>query len=170
MKLTEIITEGKKDRRDVKRAAKPRNPVAHAAQKVAKGSGAHKDKKNTIPRKQKHKTAPVVGEAFDREYDDEAGMADNNIETMKRAVDGLDELIHSGDNLPEWCQEKIAVAKSMLVAVWDYMASEEQVEEKMDIPFAGAKVGHKEGPAGQWRNDGPSAKRPARKGDLVGGM
>jgi hypothetical protein len=65
-----------------------------------------------------------VEEGFNGEYDDEAGMADNNIETMKRAVDGLDGLIHTGDNLPEWCQEKIAVAKSMLVTVWDYMASE----------------------------------------------
>jgi hypothetical protein len=61
----------------------------------------------------------------DEEYDDEAGMADNNLETLKRAVDGLDDLISAGDNLPEWCQEKIAVAKSMLVAVWDYMQSEE---------------------------------------------
>lgn len=58
------------------------------------------------------------------EYDDEAGMADNNLETLKRAVEGLDNLIGSGDNLPEWCQEKIAVAKSMLVTVWDYMESE----------------------------------------------
>jgi hypothetical protein len=59
------------------------------------------------------------------EYNDEAGMADNNLETMKRAVQGIDELIGAGDNLPEWCQEKIAVAKSMLVTVWDYMRSEQ---------------------------------------------
>ena len=63
------------------------------------------------------------------EYDDEAGMADNNLETLKRAVDGLDQLIQPGDNLPEWCQEKIAVAKSMLVSVWDYMASEDASDE-----------------------------------------
>ena len=55
-------------------------------------------------------------------------MADNNIETMKRAVQGLDDLISSGDNLPEWCQEKIAISKSMLVAVWDYMQSEKGKE------------------------------------------
>jgi hypothetical protein len=59
----------------------------------------------------------AVPEDFNGEYDDEAGMADNNLETLSRAVDGIDELIQSGDNLPEWCQEKIAVAKSMLVAV-----------------------------------------------------
>ena len=63
------------------------------------------------------------------EYDDEAGMADNNLETLKRAVVGLDNLIQPGTNLPEWCQEKIAVAKSMLVAVWDYMQSEEHSEQ-----------------------------------------
>jgi hypothetical protein len=70
-----------------------------------------------------------IGEGSNPEYDDEAGMANNNIETMKRAVQGLDDLINAGDNLPEWCQEKIAVSKSMLVAVWDYMQSEENVDE-----------------------------------------
>jgi len=35
--------------------------------------------------------------------------------------------------------------------------------------FAGAKVGHKEGPAGQWRNDNAKKNKPARPGDLVGG-
>jgi hypothetical protein len=56
-------------------------------------------------------------------------MADNNLETLKRAVVGLDDLINAGDNLPEWCQEKIAVSKSMLVSVWDYMQSEENIDE-----------------------------------------
>ena len=69
-----------------------------------------------------------MSEEWNAEYDDEAGMADNNIETMKRAVQGLDDLISTGDNLPEWCQEKIAVSKSMLVAVWDYMQSEKGKE------------------------------------------
>ncbi len=70
-----------------------------------------------------------VAEGFNGEYDDEAGMADNNLETLRRAVDGIDNVINTGDNLPEWCQEKIAVAKSMLVTVWDYMRSEEQIED-----------------------------------------
>jgi len=79
-----------------------------------------------------------VAEDYNPEYDDEAGMADNNLETLSRAVDGIDDLIQSGDNLPEWCQEKIAVAKSMLVAVWDYMYSEEasdEVDPEIDAMF-----------------------------------
>jgi len=70
-----------------------------------------------------------VSEDYNPEYDDEAGMVENNLETLDRAVEGLDDLINSGDNLPEWCQEKIAVAKSMLVSVWDYMYSEEASDE-----------------------------------------
>lgn len=67
----------------------------------------------------------ILEDIENSEYNDEAGMADNNLETMERAIDGIDQLIRPGDNLPEWCQEKIAVAKSMLVTVWDYMKSEE---------------------------------------------
>jgi hypothetical protein len=79
-----------------------------------------------------------MAEEYNPEYDDEAGMADNNLETLERAVEGIDDLIQSGDNLPEWCQEKIAVAKSMLVAVWDYMYSEEasdEVDPEVDAMF-----------------------------------
>lgn len=76
----------------------------------------------------KKKNQKPKNENFDPEYDDEAGMANNNLETLRRAIDGLDEIVQPGDNLPEWCQEKIAVAKSMLVNVWDYMRSEEETQ------------------------------------------
>jgi hypothetical protein len=79
-----------------------------------------------------------MNEKYNAEYDDEAGMADNNLQTLARAVEGIDDLIQTGDNLPEWCQEKIAVAKSMLVAVWDYMYSEEasdEVDPEIDAMF-----------------------------------
>lgn len=76
-----------------------------------------------------NKDGKRIKESFNPEYDDEAGMADNNLNTLERAVDGIDDIINAGDNLPEWCQEKIAVAKSMLVTVWDYMKSEENGEQ-----------------------------------------
>jgi hypothetical protein len=87
---------------------------------------------NAMVRKLRYMRVPLspcgegVAEGFNGEYDDEAGMADNNLETLRRSVEGIDKLISAGDNLPEWCQEKIAVAKSMLVTVWDYMASEKE--------------------------------------------
>ena len=107
MRITELLTEGL------------RNPKDNPCWKGYKPVGTKKKGGKTVPN--------CVPESA--EYDDEAGMADNNLETMKRAVQGIDDLINDGDNLPEWCQEKIAVAKSMLVAVWDYMESEESANE-----------------------------------------
>jgi hypothetical protein len=66
----------------------------------------------------------------DAEYDDEAGMAQSNLHTMARAVNGLLKTIKDNDNLPEWGQEKIAKAEMMLVSVWDYLLS--QKEQGMD--------------------------------------
>jgi hypothetical protein len=74
-----------------------------------------------------------VAEGYNPEYDDEAGMADNNLGTLRKAVDGIDELIQTGDNLPEWCQEKIAVAENMLVTVWNYMQGEQESDEDPEI-------------------------------------
>jgi hypothetical protein len=85
-----------------------------------------------------------MGQDIDNEeYNDEAGMADNNLETLRRAVEGIDEVIQPGTNLPEWCQEKIAVAKSMLVAVCNYMQSEEKdtTQEGMMGAALGAVAG-----------------------------
>ena len=60
------------------------------------------------------------------EYNDEAGMAENNLHTLARAVEGLLDTIKSNDNLPEWVQEKIAKAEMILVTVWDYLLSQKE--------------------------------------------
>lgn len=65
------------------------------------------------------------------EYNDEAGMVKSNIHTIIRAAEELEHLIHDNENMAEWAQEKIAVVKSMIVAVKDYIASEhERAEER----------------------------------------
>jgi len=68
-----------------------------------------------------------VAEGFNGEYDDEAGMAHNNLLTSARAVMGLLKTIDDKDNLPEWVQEKIAKAEMMLVGVWDYLQSQKEM-------------------------------------------
>jgi hypothetical protein len=50
---------------------------------------------------------------------------------MRRAIEGIDEIINDKDNVPEWVQEKIAVTKSMLVSVWDYMQSKERSKKEI---------------------------------------
>lgn len=96
---------------------------------------ANPKKQAAIAIAMKEKGQKPKNESHNSEYDDEAGMADNNLETLRRAVDGIDEIIKPGDNLPEWCQEKIAVAKSMLVTVWDYMRSEQDRGANVDESY-----------------------------------
>jgi hypothetical protein len=85
------------------------------------------------------------------------------------------------DNAPTKAEAPKGFSKEYLQSVVDGkhprpMVSVEKAKELLKnmsesskIPFAGAKVGHKEGPAGQWRNDGAKKNKPARPGDLVGG-
>ena len=70
------------------------------------------------------KTKDFLKESDWEEYNDEAGMIDSNIETIKRTAQELDDLLKSDDNMAEWAQEKLAVAKDMLVRIKDYIASE----------------------------------------------
>lgn len=70
------------------------------------------------------KTKDFIKESDWEEYNDEAGMVDSNLETVKRTAQELDDLLQSDDNMAEWAQEKIAIATHMLVRIKDYVASE----------------------------------------------
>lgn len=80
-----------------------------------------------------------VSEESNDEYNDEAGMVDSNLETIKRAAEELDQVLGQDDNMAEWAQEKLAVVKSMIVAVKDYIVSQKstgidpQVDEEFDM-------------------------------------
>jgi hypothetical protein len=76
-----------------------------------------------------NKAGGKLSENFNPEYDDEAGMAHNSLETIYRATKGLADTIKDGDNLPEWCQEKLSLAEDYLVTVWDYLKSEQAMSE-----------------------------------------
>ena len=71
------------------------------------------------------KTSEFIKEDHE-EYNDEAGMVKSNIHTIIRSAEELEHLIHDNENMAEWAQEKIAVVKSMIVAVKDYIASEHE--------------------------------------------
>jgi hypothetical protein len=77
----------------------------------------------------------TVNESVDQyEYNDEAGMIKNNLHTIVRVAKGLDKATGSNENFPEWAQEKIAVAKSMLVGVMDYIVSQHEMGKRDQLP------------------------------------
>ena len=67
------------------------------------------------------------------EYNDEAGSFKNNLHTIIRVSSHLDNEIADNENLPEWCQEKMAVAKGMVVAVMDYIISQHEMGKQYSV-------------------------------------
>ena len=74
----------------------------------------------------KKKYGLTFNESFNGEYDDEAGMFKNDLQTIQRVSTHLEQEIKDNENLPEWCQAKISQAKGMVVAVMDYMISQHE--------------------------------------------
>jgi len=60
------------------------------------------------------------------EYDDEAGSVKDNLHTIIRTMTELCREIKTNENLPEWCQEKVAQAKGMLTAVMQHITSQHE--------------------------------------------
>jgi len=69
------------------------------------------------------------------EYNDEVGSVVTNLHTIRRMCDVLQKNLEADDNMAEWCQEKIAVTKSMIVTVTDYVLSQKEqgLEENASV-------------------------------------
>jgi GNAT superfamily N-acetyltransferase len=106
----------------------------------------------------KHHQKPKNESYNSDEYDDESGMAYNQLKTIARSVKGLMNTIDDGDNLPEWVQKKLALAEDHLVTIWDYLQSEksdEVMEARNGDTNFGSTVTH-----GSWVvYDGDKVKR-----------
>lgn len=70
----------------------------------------------------------------DAEYDDEASMVKNNLHTIIRVSTHLEREIADTENMPEWCQEKIAQVKGMIVSVMDYIISQHEMGKQEELP------------------------------------
>ena len=74
------------------------------------------------------KPSEFIKEEFDsKEYSDEVGMVKNNLHTIVRASVGLAKELQNNEDLPEWVEEKISLAKGMMVTVMDYMTSQHEM-------------------------------------------
>jgi len=81
------------------------------------------------------KTTEFLQESAEKyEYDDEVGMVKNNLHTMVRDAVELAKSLKNDEDIPEWCQEKIAVAKGMIDAVADYLKSQHEMGHQPEVP------------------------------------
>lgn len=83
----------------------------------------------------------ILSEAKDpSEYDNEGGMAKNQLMTVASAAEELHDMIDDDENLPEWCQNKITKATDYLDSVRDYMKAKETEDDPGDENPNEAKV------------------------------
>jgi len=61
------------------------------------------------------------------ESEEEISMVVNNLHTIMRVTADLAKRVRGSEDLDEWCKEKIAIAKSMMVTVEDYIASQQEM-------------------------------------------
>jgi hypothetical protein len=72
-------------------------------------------------------------EPHDRgEYDQEGSMAKDDIKTIVRHAQALEQILSDNDNLPEWVQAKLAKIEGMMTAVDDYMQNQQSGDMPMD--------------------------------------
>jgi len=102
---------------DTSQKLTPRSPVAHAAQKVAKGSGRHTDRKQQSKqvRGEKHKTKD-----FAENQDHEISMAGSELHSIFQNAKQLHTMIKTKseeEGLDAWQQSKITKAADYLNSV-----------------------------------------------------
>ena len=57
-------------------------------------------------------------------YNDESGMVMGNLNTIMSACEKLLRTINENENLPEWVQAKVTMAKQNITSVAEYMSSQ----------------------------------------------
>jgi len=77
----------------------------------------------------------TMGEDYDKdEYDEEGEMAKSFLRTIEDAAEELQSILSDDENLPEWVQKKITLAKEYVDTARDYLAAnrpeDEMVAEK----------------------------------------
>lgn len=75
-------------------------------------------------------TADTTDMADTTNTSDEIAMIESNLETMRRAIEGIDEIIATKETMPAWVLDKIAVTKSMLNSVWEYLEAKKSSQKE----------------------------------------
>lgn len=66
------------------------------------------------------------------EYDQEGEMAKDELETITKAADELSSILSDDENLPEWVQSKIVLAKDYIDSARDYILAQRGGSEESD--------------------------------------
>jgi hypothetical protein len=110
-----------------------------------------------------------VAEDYDNyQYDEEGEMAMSQARTIEDAAEELQSILDADENLPEWVQKKISLAKEYIDSARDYLKAnrpeEQGMEESALQAYLGKKKYGKEGMAALQKagRDGASKEKMAK--------
>jgi hypothetical protein len=102
---------------------------------VKRGRGRPKGSKRSLGAKGPSGRSKLMRmeEDYDKdEYDEEGEMAKSQARTIEDAARELQDILDDDENLPEWVQKKIVLAKEYIDSARDYMKANPD-EEEMDV-------------------------------------
>jgi hypothetical protein len=95
-------------------------------------------------KKQKVKEQEGVAEDYDQdEYDEEGEMAQSQTSTIADAAMELQDMLTANENLPEWVQKKITLAKEYIDSARDYLKANRPEDSDMEESALQAHIGRK---------------------------
>jgi len=117
-----------------------------APKKRGRPKGPAKGPERVTGKAWKHKGGRKVKESeldedYDKdEYDEEGEMALSQLRTIEDAAEELQSILDADENLPEWAQKKITLAKEYIDSARDYLAANRPKEETMMAEKAVSKA------------------------------
>ena len=121
--------------------------LANVSSKISGHPRKMKSAQQIRNRAMKFAPQPVAEEHNDSEYDEEGGMAKNQIHTIKRNAEELEHLLSVDENLPEWIQLKLTLAQDYIQTAADYMLSAHERDHEIEVgqdPINEIKKGQKD--------------------------
>ena len=119
-----------------------------------------------------YSSSAAVAECSDEEYNDEGGMAKNQIHTIKRNAEELEHILSADENLPEWIQLKLTLAQDYIQTAADYMQSAHERDHEIAVgqdPINEIKKGQKDsnGYTKCWPGHHAQGTKPGKNGGRV---
>lgn len=75
-----------------------------------------------------------ASEQYEKEFNEELYMIKKNLFTVSKQASALYSVIGEEHDIPEWCQEKLAVAASMIDTVYDFLSYDLHMEMEDELP------------------------------------
>ena len=107
-----------------KKMSKKQKESATRRKRKVERSKKRKDKKPHFVSTKKAGQETIVKEHKNAE---KSYMSKRNLESIHRYSRKLMEMLNEKDDMPDWCDDKLSVAKSLLSDVYNYIANEKNI-------------------------------------------